>query len=422
MQIFESQFPNDYRQEEIKKILDYVVVGKFCQVVCIPGAGKATVLRLLAHNRKLLKFHMGEKEPNVQFAYFNFLDLSAFDEATIAKFLLAGLDEKPRESDPFRLTKTLTESVSKLANSGRTIIFLFDHFDECQNRLPRSFYQTLKTLKSFAKFKFSVVFATRRDLLQLVDEEISRDYWDFFVENAVYLKVFDRPAVDFLFTQIEDVFSKKLTSKEKSDIIQITGGHAKLTKTVAELTLGQNIGLIAENLLGNRQVTSAIWEMWLFLTSNEQYDLFRLSRDFSLNEPDEDLVKLDLVRLKDQSNNLAFTIPIFKEFIKTKIPNVNLKIFFDDETREIKKGESIISELLSPQEERLLRFLIQNPQRVLTRDEIIPQVWPQTQVAEAISDEAIDQMVFRLRKKIEDEPAAPKHILTVKGRGLKFEP
>lgn len=429
MQIFESQFPNDFRQAEIKKILDYVLVGKFCQVVCIPGAGKATVLRLLAHNRNLLKFHLQEKEKSLRFVYLNFFELTDFQEAQIVKFLLLALDQKPQSADDFLvLTKQLHETVNNLAHQSQTVVFLFDHFDEFQNRLPRSFFQMLKSLKSLAKYKFSVVFATRRDLVGLVDEEIIKDYWDFFVGNTIYLKVLNEGALEYMFLQIEKIFEKKLKPEQKTKLAKIAGGHAKLTKIITELVLSQKAAPETEDLLKNQQVQASLYEIWLFLTGEEQHELYKLSQNGSLQNASEaspilgNLINFDLIRRKGKSNNLDFTIPIFAEFLKNTTPNTHEKITYNPQSREIKKGASIISELLSPQEYRLLEFLIQNQGRITERDEIISAVWPQTEVTEAVSDEAIDQMVFRLRKKIEDEPATPKHILTVKGRGLKFEP
>lgn len=322
------------------------------------------------------------------------------------------------------------EAVNKLAVTGQTIVFLFDHFDECQNRLPRSFFQMLKSLKSLAKYKFSVVFATRRDLVHLVDEEIVRDYWDFFVGNTIYLKIYEKNAEEFMFLQIEKVFGKKLTSEQRSKIAKICGGHAKLTKIISELILGQNIELEISAIVKNRQIQAALYEIWLFLTSSEQRSLLLISQNQKNNNQnltemypvDESLINFDLIRQKLPSGNLEFTIPIFEEFIKTMGPNLHEKITYNSQTSEIQKGANIISELLSPQEHRLLKFLILNQGKIVGRDELISEVWPQNQVAEAISDEAIDQMVFRLRKKIEETPANPKHLLTVKGRGLKFEP
>ncbi len=422
MNIFESTFPNNFRSETIKQILDNVLTGNFCQFVCIPGSGKATILRLLAHNRNLLKFHLKDKEKSLRFIYLNFLELTSFEESAITKFLLLTITQKtPSISDPLALSKQLVETVNKLSDEEQTIVFLLDHFDEYQNRLPRAFFQMLKSIKTHSKYKFSVVFATRRDLLDLLDEEIVKQYWDFFVGNTVYLNIFDENATEFLFEQIEKVFSKKLSRDQRLKITKLSGGHAKLTKILTELVLGQNEKLETETLLKNLQVKAVLLEIWLFLTSLEQHELYELAQNGqATNQTDENLIRLDLIRQKGQSQ-VEFSIPIFEEFIKTMTQNVHHNISYNPQTREIQKGASIISELLSAQEYRLLKFLLQNQGRIIERDELISAVWPDIKISEAISDEAIDQMVFRLRKKIEDEPAKPKYIQTVKGRGLKFE-
>lgn len=432
MLIFESTFPKDFRQTEIKKILDYVAVGKFCQLVCVPGAGKATILRLIAHNRNLLKFHLKDKEKSLRFIYVNLLELANFEEAQVAKFLLIALDQKPQtDADLPVLTKQFNETVNSRVSQGEAIILLFDHFDQYQNRLSRSFYQILKSAKSLAKYKFSAIFASRRDLLDLLDEEIVKDYWDFFVDNTIYLKIYDKEATEYLLNQIEKIFEKKLSVGQKIKIVKLTGGHAKLTKIITELVLGQKIELEQESILKNAQVRAALYELWLALTSVEQHQLYELAKNSeNLGPFDEYLTKSDLIKPKVDTNplrprseasNLAFTIPIFGEFIGFLAPSSEHKITYNPQTREILKGKNIISELLTAQEFRLVRFLLQNQGRIIERDELISAVWPDIKMTEAISDEAIDQMVFRLRKKIEDEPAKPKYIQTIKGRGLKFE-
>src|SRR3989344_619594 len=421
MIIFESTFPKDYRSDEIKRILDHVTTGKFCQLVCIPGAGKATILRLLAHNRNVLKLHLGEKEKSIRFIYSNLLELTSYDDAQIAKFLLLALDQKiPKTDDSLVLTKQLNETVNNLAGRGQTLVLLFDHFDEYQNRLPRSFFQLLRGLNSVAKYKFAAVFATRRDLRELIDPEILKEFYDFFVGNTVYMQVWDKAASDFMFAQIEEVFKKKIPDADKKNILQATAGHAKLTKITAELFLRENIKLSKELLLASSLVRAALFELWLFLTAPEQQVLIQIAKG---NEPEKDqtlesLEKFDLVK-----QDLSFTIPLFPQFVLKIIPTITpQKITYDQNTKEIRKGENVISDLLSPQEYRLLKFLIENQGKIAERDQIIKFVWPDAKAIEGISDEAIDQMVFRLRKKIEDEPNSPKHIITLKGQGLRFAP
>src|SRR3989338_8166368 len=332
MLIFESTFPNDYRRGEVKQILDYVLTGKFCQIVCIPGAGKATILRLLSHNRNLLKFHIKEKEEAVRFLYLN-LEHTNYQEEQIAKFLLVALDEKaPNTGDYFVLTKKLTEAVNKLVVQGQTIIFLFDHFDEYQNRIPRSFFQLLRSLKSIAKYKFAVAFATRRDLTELVDGEILKDFYDFFIGNSLYLKIHDQVATNFLFSQIEKVFAKKLSGTDRKTITTLTGGHIKLTKVLAESVLREGIPLDVETLLATPIVTATLFEIWLALTAHEQLALLKIAQKKPLPD-DTVLTTLDRFNLVDQKLN--FTIPLLKEFVLSSGPSlVQEKITFNENTRD----------------------------------------------------------------------------------------
>jgi len=412
MIIFESTFPTDYRRREIKQILDYLITGKFCQIVSISGAGKATVLRLLAHNRNLLKFHLGEKEKPIRILDLNLLELINYDQEQLAKFLLLALEEKvPNTHDYLVLTKQLNEAVAKLALSKQTLIFLFDHFDEYQNRLSRSFFQLLRSLRSIAKYKFATAFATRRDLIELVDPEILKDFYDFFIGNTIYLKIYDESATHFLFSQIEGVFEKKLSQADKKNIIAVSGGHIKLTKILAEATLREDIALKKETLLATPIVAATLFEIWLALIAQNKEPA---------KDALENLIKFDLLKGTEQ---FSFTIPLFKEFVLATIPTlIQEKLTFNQDTKEIMKGSNVISDLLSPAEYRLLRFLIANQGRIIQRDEIVKAVWPDAQVVAGISDEAIDQLVYRLRKKTEDDPNNPQYTQTVKGQGFRFQP
>src|SRR3989344_7337251 len=108
MLIFESTFPKDYRKEEIKQVLGLTITGKFCQVVAVPGSGKATILRLLAHNREILKYHLGEKEKKVRFEYINLLELTEYQDVHLFKFLLLSLgQEVPRSDDSHAIAKKI---------------------------------------------------------------------------------------------------------------------------------------------------------------------------------------------------------------------------------------------------------------------------------------------------------------------------
>ena len=66
----------------------------------------------------------------------------------------------------------------------------------------------------------------------------------------------------------------------------------------------------------------------------------------------------------------------------------------------------------------LLEYLLRNSGRVLTRGQLIDRIWGADYVGDT---KTLDVHVKRLRSKIEEEPSRPKHLVTVRGLGYKFE-
>ena len=72
---------------------------------------------------------------------------------------------------------------------------------------------------------------------------------------------------------------------------------------------------------------------------------------------------------------------------------------------------------LTLMEADLLRYLVRNRGHAVSRKAILEQVWG---LHEDTDTRAIDNFVVRLRRYIEDDPAEPKHLLTVRGVGYKL--
>jgi two-component system alkaline phosphatase synthesis response regulator PhoP len=82
---------------------------------------------------------------------------------------------------------------------------------------------------------------------------------------------------------------------------------------------------------------------------------------------------------------------------------------------ELRVNENIIH--LTLMEAELLRHLIRNHDRVVSRKSILEEVWG---LHEDTDTRAIDNFIVRLRRYIEDDPAKPRHLLTVRGVGYRF--
>lgn len=82
---------------------------------------------------------------------------------------------------------------------------------------------------------------------------------------------------------------------------------------------------------------------------------------------------------------------------------------------EFTKNGKTIS--LAAKESELLRLLINHRGKVLSREQILKQVWNEQQF---ITERTVDVHIAWLRQKLEDDSESPKHIITVRGEGYRF--
>jgi hypothetical protein len=74
---------------------------------------------------------------------------------------------------------------------------------------------------------------------------------------------------------------------------------------------------------------------------------------------------------------------------------------------------------LTCKEFKTLTYLIRNPRRVISREELLNEVWGYENY---VCTRTVDNHILRLRKKLETEPAHPRHFHTVHSYGYKFLP
>jgi DNA-binding response OmpR family regulator len=84
---------------------------------------------------------------------------------------------------------------------------------------------------------------------------------------------------------------------------------------------------------------------------------------------------------------------------------------------EVARGGNLVQ--LTSQEFKVLKFMIQNVNRVLTREELLNTVWGYKNYP---STRTVDNHILKLRQKLEKDPANPAHFRTVHSTGYKFVP
>jgi len=90
-------------------------------------------------------------------------------------------------------------------------------------------------------------------------------------------------------------------------------------------------------------------------------------------------------------------------------------VTIDFKHHEARKGSEAVD--LSPREFQLLAYFIQHRGEIVTRETLLDTVWDYNAIP---FTRTVDMHIAKLRKKVEDNPSDPKHILTVHRLGYKF--
>jgi DNA-binding response OmpR family regulator len=83
---------------------------------------------------------------------------------------------------------------------------------------------------------------------------------------------------------------------------------------------------------------------------------------------------------------------------------------------EVTRHDAVVE--TSALEFKLLSAFIRNKGRVLTREQLIDIVWGR---AVALNDRAVDNHIVSLRRKVEEDPTRPRHLVNVRGLGYRFD-
>lgn len=134
-----------------------------------------------------------------------------------------------------------------------------------------------------------------------------------------------------------------------------------------------------------------------------------LTKPFSMRE--------FLARVKAQLRRVRFD----REDLDTQVPITSEKLVFENLTIDISRHEVSIDDVplnLKPKEFELMEFLARHRGQVLSRELILDRVWGWDFTG---GSRTVDVHIRWLREKIEEDPADPIRIITVRGAGYRFE-
>lgn len=426
--------------------------GESVTMVWVPMSGRRKVTKFLIANPSLFPKIIG-KPDSYLLAYIEPLDLTEESLRGYLQLVGRSLVEACQKSSSKALKKlgkeqgegvfsdeaaTSTKLLSQLKSFARKaidlntkLVFFLGEFDELSfaNNL---FYNNLKSFWACCQPSLYFVFLVRGDITKYRIIKKFAELVEVILQNVTYVPLLGDADIEYVIDRMEERFDDKFTPKEKQTVKQVCGGHPSLIVTACQVLAKMENraklkdSKVAEALLGHYRLKLAAREIWEVQNPAEREILRTIVADGvkALPEQGAALEKLGLVK-KEKPGELNVFGEVFKNAIvgETEVKTARKGVFqalsLDPNNGAILLGDRPIEEKFTRQEYEVLTFLLTEPNKLRSRDEIGEILWGEDSY-EKYSDWAIDQLVSKLRKKLGQLDVGKNVVVTVRGRGYKF--
>lgn len=354
-------YPEDYRQREVQAILRATAVGECVSVIGLSGAGKSNLLSFLAWRKSTTDHPLLLVDCN------RLLEHTPLALIRLIRHVLeksgGQANEPGRGDDPLLELETLNRLVDQGLDRARTITLLFDRFEIFSTSTNQPLYNTLRALRDDHKFRLAFVTATRRPLPG--DNELA----ELFHAHTIWLGPLSERDALWNVVRYSHRIRADWDRATADQLIELSGGYASLLRAACEAYAS---GIPLKEVAEHPVVQARIDEFW---------------RD----EPSDDALRLA---------GLAGHALLLRG-----------------------RAPTVADEQLTAKEQLLFDTFKAHPNEVCDKDDLIRAVWPEDAVyEEGVRDSSLAQLVRRLRLKIEPDPADPRFIHTVPGRGYLYRP
>jgi DNA-binding winged helix-turn-helix (wHTH) protein len=430
-----------FRSQETTQIFSRLRAGDSCQIIGIGSVGKSNLLRFL-QQEDVRSAKLGAGWEKYLFVY---VDANKFLERSEWGLWELMLHQTLVELSNNGMQPTATEEIDKLhqhatapatrhialryldraiglicKNLDRKLVFLFDEFDDLYRTLPSQVFDALRALRDDNKYRLMYVVATRRELRRLRNEgERQESFEELVTPNTIWVVAYSKADARYALQRLASRHKVKLSEKQIRDILKITGGHPGLIRAVFPL-MRERPAKLTDSLLADKRVHEECQRIWQSLAKDEQKALALLvstSRARVAEGILSQLLQKGLVGGEWVESDRVFS-SLLSLYIRNEKPAVGNRIRIDRQTRMVWVDDREIQNI--PRlEYKLLEFLEGRRGQVCTRKQIVQYLYPNEKLS-GVSDNAIDSIIKRLRKKIEPDTGDPQFISTVHGVGFRL--
>jgi len=313
----------------------------------------------------------------------------------------------------------------------RRVTLLFDEFDDPFGTLDGRVFLNLRALHDKLE-SLTYVTATGALLVERRHDVEAGEFCELFVGHQLVLSMLDEVMARRAVLAWTKEDKNPLKPNEIEFIVAQAGGHPGLlrstTRQVARFLSGvptgvrsQALTMVREKLDSDLVIRDECAKLWSYLRPTEQETLLQLLGD-GYERPGS-LVLDDLL-----SKGVLLTGQPPRVFGELFAAYVNRQRRIRQPARagvflDVEAGEAWVDGERMPEltelEFGLLKLLYGRLGKICDKYQIVVAVWGQDYIDE-VDDARIEKLISRLRSKIERDPANPKYLSTVRGRGYKL--
>jgi hypothetical protein len=399
-----------YRKEESDYFIERVKNNQTSLMVCLPGFGRSSFL-------KILKDRIETETINTVL-----VDLNMLNDYSTSGFFTFLFDElkKDYQYKDNRKKKSIEGYLDishyflDTRNNSEQVVFLLDRFEKVCELFPKDLFDSIRAVATGSTRKVTFIIGIDREITDIRNSDDIEELYTLINLFTYYLKpVNKKEATKFLQENSKEI-GTVMSEKEMTEAYTLTGGHLRLLKTLLILKQSE------ETITKDKSIIFQCERLYNHL--NTQFKEALMRHINNLKPTPADVYPLEILRkmgIIDKNNK------VFSKFFEDYLYSINdlskRSLLIDTTTGEIYKNGIRLDTQLSANEYKLVRFLEENSYQVIDRDRIADCVWGAS-TNEGVTDESIDQLVSRLREKIEDDKNNPQHITTIRGRGFQFKP
>ena len=442
-----QRYTLSYRASETRPVIQWIKAAQCGSIIGLRGSGKSNFIRFLLRS-DTREHYLGPPHTNFTFVLINLLSLSERSEWAVYEMIVNNLLTQIhpsdtnnemlaqlslvhqgllRERDPLTAERAVERCVNLLCQQPtRRLVLLFDEFDVVFRALPASLFRCLRAIRDAYKDQISYIVVGTHDLASLrtdLAEEVDH-FYRLVSRNSCWLGAYNEADARQMAGHL--AFKHDLTLDENglTTLLELSAGHAGLLKSTLSLVwndgeIGRLSQFTAPDLIKEDTILRECQKIWGSLSEREKSALCAFANKEPVSEATlTHLLKRGLMQ-QNGANPRGIFSPLFAEYVKQQAPPPQTGNFIDRASKIIQLAGRRI-ENLTELEEELLYYLHEHHGRICTKDDLIEHVYHMQYDYNSASDEMLQALFSRLRKKIEPEPERPRYILTVRSQGYKF--